>query len=146
MKPVSSDLLPSLLAPDTTRIKAAEADVSLAKIDFDRIESLRRQNAVSQSEYDTASNRMASQQARLANLKSSLKQAEAECFRHDAVEDGKRHEDGRGPEQGEHAVAVLLAVVAALAAVLMMVVQVSRGPVPEEQMRAVPVHGAEEVH
>lgn len=59
-------------------IQSAEADAKLAQVDVDRMAALKRENAISQSEYDDAANRLQTQQARLSNLKSSLKQAAAE--------------------------------------------------------------------
>lgn len=65
-------------------IKSAEADVKLAEVEFQRMEQLDRQNAVAQSEYDAAKNQLQIQQARLANLRSSLRQATAELKAADA--------------------------------------------------------------
>ena len=49
-------------------IETARADVKLAQTNFDRLKSLRAQNAVSQTEYDNAANQLKTQQARLSNL------------------------------------------------------------------------------
>lgn len=59
-------------------IKSAKADVKLAETEFERMEQLKQQNAVAQTEYDSAANQLQIQQARLSNLESSLKQATAE--------------------------------------------------------------------
>ena len=59
-------------------IKSATADVKLAETEFERMEQLKQQNAVAQTEYDSAANQLQIQQARLSNLESSLKQATAE--------------------------------------------------------------------
>ena len=59
-------------------IETARADVKLAQTNYDRLKSLRTQNAVSQSEFDNAANRLETETARLSNLESSQKQANTE--------------------------------------------------------------------
>ena len=65
-------------------IKSAEADLELARSEYDRAKRLRKQNALSLSELDTAENQFQTSQARLASLRSSEKQAEAEKSAADA--------------------------------------------------------------
>lgn len=59
-------------------IRSAEADLKLARSEFDRAEQLRKSNAASQSEYEDAQNRVATQEAGLDRLKASKSQAEVE--------------------------------------------------------------------
>ncbi len=65
-------------------IESAKADVELAQVDFDRMAELKRQNAIAQSEFDTAENQLQTQKTRLANLMSSQEQAAAELAAADA--------------------------------------------------------------
>ncbi|OYP34923.1 efflux RND transporter periplasmic adaptor subunit [Rhodopirellula sp. MGV] len=59
-------------------IRSAQADLILAKSDFERIDQLKRSNAASQSEYEDAQNRLSTEQARLDSLEASKSQAEVE--------------------------------------------------------------------
>lgn len=59
-------------------IKSAESDVELARVDFERMKTLKSQNAVSETEFESAANQLQTQRSRLASLQSSLKQASAE--------------------------------------------------------------------
>ncbi|WP_149494698.1 HlyD family efflux transporter periplasmic adaptor subunit [Roseiconus lacunae] len=59
-------------------IRSAEADLKLAKNEFDRIAQLRKSNAASISEYEDAANRIATEEARLDRLKASSSQAKVE--------------------------------------------------------------------
>lgn len=78
----------SKLEEDVTRIRlestipsdieSAESDYSLAQVEYDRLKSLRDQNAISQADLETAANRLQTQKSRFDNLNSSLKQTEAE--------------------------------------------------------------------
>ncbi len=61
-----------------TEIESATADVGLAETDFNRKNDLREQNAISQSEFEDAENRLKTLRARLLNLQANLKQANAE--------------------------------------------------------------------
>lgn len=59
-------------------IRSAEADLKLARSEYDRMHRLRQSNAASQSEYEDAQNRVAVEEARLDSLKASKSQAEVE--------------------------------------------------------------------
>ncbi len=77
----TSEMKVAEIKKDTTipkDIETAKEDVKLAQTNFDRLKSLRAQNAVSQTEFDNASNQLKNQQARLSNLEASLRQANAE--------------------------------------------------------------------
>ncbi|MCC9600885.1 HlyD family efflux transporter periplasmic adaptor subunit [Stieleria sp. JC731] len=59
-------------------IRSSQADLKLAKSDYERMQQLRNSNAASQSEYEDAQNRLSTEQARLDRLESSKAQAEVE--------------------------------------------------------------------
>jgi len=59
-------------------IQSAESDLDLAKIEFARSRKLQNQNAISESEYDVAANRLLNAKNRLTSLQSLLKQSAAE--------------------------------------------------------------------
>ncbi|MEZ6081517.1 MAG: HlyD family efflux transporter periplasmic adaptor subunit [Pirellulaceae bacterium] len=59
-------------------LDAAAADLKLAEIEFDRMEGLNRQNAISRSEYDQAKNRVQQGQAAIQSLLANEKRSKAE--------------------------------------------------------------------
>ncbi|EMI20396.1 membrane-fusion protein [Rhodopirellula maiorica SM1] len=59
-------------------IESAEADLKLAKIEFQRMQTLNAQQAASQSEFDQAENLVHTRQAALRSLEASEKQARAD--------------------------------------------------------------------
>ncbi|QEG02264.1 Macrolide export protein MacA [Stieleria maiorica] len=59
-------------------IRSAEADLKLARSEYDRVQLLRQSNAASQADFEDAQNRVATEEARLDRLKASKSQAEVE--------------------------------------------------------------------
>lgn len=66
------------------QIESAEADLELAKAEFDRIEKLASRNAASQSEFEQAKNLVATRSAAVLSLSASKKQAQAQLKSADA--------------------------------------------------------------
>nr|WP_236649162.1 HlyD family efflux transporter periplasmic adaptor subunit [Rhodopirellula sp. SM50] len=66
------------------QIESAEADLELAKAEFDRIEKLAERNAASQSEFEQAKNLVATRSATVLSLSASKKQAQAQLKSADA--------------------------------------------------------------
>ncbi|SMP69563.1 HlyD family secretion protein [Neorhodopirellula lusitana] len=59
-------------------IESVRSDMKLAEIELERARQLKRQNAISEAEYDAASNRLTTARTQVSAVKAELKQADAE--------------------------------------------------------------------